>query len=170
VNRPLLSLIAAVARNGVIGAGGAIPWRIPTDLQRFKASTMGKPLIMGRKTFDSIGAPLPGRRTIVVTRDARWSRDGVAVARDLEAALALSRAAKSEEIMVAGGAEIYAATIGLADRLHITEIDLSPDGDAYFPEIDARLWRVAKSMPGFRGPRDEAEFRFVDYERVAESE
>ncbi len=163
---PIVSLIAAVARNGVIGAAGGLPWRVASDLERFKALTMGKPLIMGRKTFDSIGAPLPGRRTIVVTRNSAWSRPGVASARDIDAALALGRAETPDEIMIAGGGEIYAGTIGIADRLYITEIDLAPEGDARFPEIGAGRWRVAAREAGRRGPRDGANFSFVDYLRI----
>ncbi len=166
VTRPIVSLIAAVARNGVIGARGGIPWRLPSDLARFKALTMGKTLIMGRKTFESIGVPLPGRRTIVVTRDSAWSRSGVAAASDIGAALRLALAESPEEIMIAGGGEIYAATIGIADRLNITEIDLAPEGDAWFPEIHATRWRVSTREAGVRAPRDDADFTFVDYRRI----
>jgi dihydrofolate reductase len=157
-------LVAAVARNGAIGAGNAIPWRLSSDLSRFKTLTMGKPLIMGRKTFQAIGAPLPGRETIVVTRDRAWKHAGVSVAHDIEAALAVARGAS--EIIVAGGGEIYAQTIGIADRLHITEVDLAPPSDARFPPIDAAQWREVKREKGVRGPRDAADFVFVDYERA----
>ena len=160
-----LSLIAAVGRNGAIGAGGALPWRLPSDLKRFKRLTMGKPLVMGRKTFDAIGAPLPGRRIIVVTRNSAWARPGVEVAADIDAALAL--VADLPEAFVAGGSEIYAQTIGRADRLHITEVNLAPDGDARFPEIRADDWREVAREAGERGPRDDAGFVFVTYERRA---
>ena len=162
---PILSLIAAVARNGAIGAGNAIPWRLSSDLKRFKTLTIGKPLIMGRKTFQAIGAPLPGRKVIVVTRDRAWSHAGVEVAHDIDAALAAARGAS--EIIVAGGGEIYAQTIGIADRLYITEVDLDPPCDARFPPIDAAQWREVKREKGLRGPRDAADFVFVDYERAA---
>jgi dihydrofolate reductase len=165
VSGPVLLLIAAVARNGVIGAGRSIPWRIPGDLKRFRALTMGKPLIMGRRTFESIGAPLPGRQTVVVTRDRAWSHAGVAVAHNIDAALETARARGAPEIMVAGGAEIYGQTIGMADRLYITEVDLAPTGDARFPTIDRARWRERRREPGVRGPRDEADFVFVDYQR-----
>ncbi len=160
-----IALIAAVARNCAIGFGDALPWRLSSDLKRFKALTMGKPLIMGRKTFASIGKPLPGRFCIVVTRDSAFTAPGVEVARDLPAALVLARARDPSEIMIGGGGEIYAQTIGLADRLYITEVGLEPEGDATFPRIDASEWREVFRRPGARGPRDEAEFAFVDYER-----
>ena len=162
---PIVSLIAAVARNGAIGAGNAIPWRLSSDLRRFKGLTMGKPLIMGRKTFQAIGAPLPGRETIVVTRDRAWAHPGVAVAHDIPAAIEVARGAP--EIMVAGGGEIYAQMIGIADRLYITEVDLAPLADARFPAIDKTRWREVKREKGVRGPRDAADFVFVDYERAA---
>jgi dihydrofolate reductase len=126
--------------------------------------------VMGRKTFQSIGAPLPGRETIVVTRDAAWSHPGVAVAHDVEGALAIARekarASGASEIIVAGGGEIFAQTIGRAERLYITEVDLSPEVDIRFPTIDKSRWREAKREPGVRGPRDEADFVFVDYIRA----
>jgi dihydrofolate reductase len=164
VSGPIVSLIAAVAHNGAIGAGDAIPWRLSSDLKRFKTLTIGKPLIMGRKTFQSIGAPLPGRGTIVVTRDRAWSHAGIEVVHDIDEALAAARGAS--EIIVAGGGEIYAQTIGIADRLHITEVDLAPSCDARFPPIVASQWREVKREKGVRGPRDEADFVFVDYERA----
>jgi dihydrofolate reductase len=119
---------------------------------------------MGRKTFQSIGAPLTGRETIVVTRDRAWSHAGVEVAHDIDAALGVARGAF--EIMVAGGGEIYAQTIGIAERLYITEVDLAPPCDARFPAIDAAQWREVKRERGVRGPRDAADFVFVDYERA----
>jgi dihydrofolate reductase len=165
VSRPIVSLIAAVARNGAIGAGNALPWRIPSDLKRFKALTMGKPIIMGRKTFESIGKPLPGRQTIVMTREAGWTWPGVGVARDLEAALRLAGGAG--EVMIGGGGEIYAAAIGTADRLYVTEVDLEPEGDVRFPRIDPEAWREVSREIGARGERDEAGFAFVEYGRTA---
>ena len=161
---PIVSLIAAVARNGAIGAGNAIPWRLSSDLKRFKVLTWGKPLIMGRKTFQAIGRSLPGREMIVVTRDRAWAHSGVAVAHDITAALGAAR--EAPEIMVAGGGEIYAQMIGTADRLYITEVDLAPPADARFPAIDKSQWREVKRERGVRGPRDAADFVFVDYERV----
>jgi dihydrofolate reductase len=168
-DKPVLTLIAAVARNGVIGAGNRLIWRLPSDLRRFKALTLGKPLVMGRKTFAAIGKPLPGRETIVVTRDAAFAAPGVLVAHDLRTALALAseRAAAmgTPEAIIAGGGEIYAATIAQADRLAITEVALAPEGDARFPWIDPALWREARREAPPRGAGDEADFAFVDYTR-----
>jgi dihydrofolate reductase len=163
---PTVTLIAAVARNGAIGAGNAIPWRLPSDLRRFKALTMGKPLIMGRKTFESIGRPLPGRRIIVVTRDVEWSFSGVAIARDVDTAIDLACSAGPSEIVIGGGGEIYAHTIARADQLHITEVDLAPASDVQFPAIESGSWREVRRVSGVRGPGDEADFKFVDYNRL----
>jgi dihydrofolate reductase len=170
VNAPVVALIAAVARNGAIGARNALLWRLSSDMKRFKALTMGRPLLMGRKTFESIGRPLPGRQTIVVTRDVTYAPAGVAVAHDVDAALRLgesyAHALGVGEIVVAGGGEIYAQTIGLAQRLYITEVDLAPAADVYFPPIDRAVWREVARETGERSARDEADFAFVDYERL----
>ena len=166
-----LVLVAAVARNGVIGADNRLLWRLSSDLKRFKARTMGKPLVMGRKTFQSIGRPLPGRDMIVLTRDSSFSPAGALVAHDLEAALTLAalRAAamKADAVVIAGGGELYAQTLPRASRLAITEVALEPQGDVRFPPIDPAEWREVRREPGERGPRDEADFAFVDYERRA---
>ncbi len=162
-------LVAAVARNGVIGAANALPWRLSSDLKRFKALTLGKPMVMGRKTFESIGKPLPGRETIVVTRDPAFRVEGVHVAGDVGRALYLARerasAMGADEIIIAGGGEIYAQTISSAGRLEITEVDLEVAGDARFPPIDPGQWREAFRETQQRGPNDEANFTFVTYER-----
>jgi dihydrofolate reductase len=164
-----LVLVAAVARNGVIGANGGLPWRLSSDLKRFKALTWGKPLVMGRKTFESIGRALPGRETIVVTRDPAFAPSGVLVARELETGLDLAheraRAAGADEIIIGGGAEIYAQTIARASRLFVTEVALDAEGEARFPSIDPLNWREIKRERGERRPRDDADFVFVDYER-----
>ena len=169
MSAPIIALIAAVAKNGVIGAGGALPWRLSSDLKHFKAATMGKPLVMGRKTYQSIGGPLPGRTIVVVTRDRAFAAQGALVAGDLGQALELAEAAArqggADEIVVAGGGEIYAQAIGRATRLHITEVDLAPEGDAHFPPIDPAAWREVSRRKGERGPRDQADFAFVEYER-----
>jgi dihydrofolate reductase len=162
-----LILVAAVARNGVIGADNRILWRLPSDLKHFKALTMGKPLVMGRKTYQSIGRLLPGRVTIVVTRDRRFSPEGALVAHSLEGALALAAerasAMGADAIVIAGGGQLYAQTIGRAARLAITEVALEPEGDARFPPIDPAVWREIRREHGVRGPRDEADFAFVEY-------
>lgn len=133
--RPEVIGIAAVARNGVIGAGNDIPWRIPEDWARFKAITMGHVLIMGRRTYDSIGRPLPGRTTVVVTRDPDWITDGVLIARDLDEAFETAYALSPEKVFVAGGGQIYAAAWDRLDCLEITEVDVEPTGDVRFPSI-----------------------------------
>ena len=164
-----LVLVAAVARNGVIGANNRLPWRLSSDLKRFKALTWGKPLLMGRKNFQSIGRSLPGRETIVVTRDPAFAAPGVFVAHSLEAGLDLAaeraRFMGADQIIVAGGGEIYAQTIKRASRLFITEVALDAEGDVRFPPIDPEQWREVKRETGDRGPRDEADFAFVEYER-----
>jgi dihydrofolate reductase len=162
-----LSIIAAVAENGVIGAGNAMPWKLSSDLRRFKTLTMGKPVIMGRKTFSSIGKPLPGRPNIVVTRQADFVPGGVTVAASVDAALAAAEAAAGgDEIMVIGGGEVYRAAIDRADRLYITHVEAVPDGDTHFPPIDPAIWRAttAERLPS--GPKDSEASTFVIYERI----
>lgn len=167
-------LVAAVARNRIIGGGNKLLWRLSTDLKRYKTLTWGKPMIMGRKTFESIGKALPGRETVVITRNRDFAVPGVHVAPTLEAALEIAReratAMGAGEIIVAGGGEIYAQAMPLATRLEITEVDLAPEGDTYFPEVDAHAWRLVQRTahgPGGLelGPNDEAPFTFVTYER-----
>ena len=164
-----LALVAAVARNGVIGANGGLPWRLSSDLKRFKALTWGKPLLMGRKTFESIGRALPGRDMIVMTRDPVFASPAVFVAHNLAAALDLAaeraRVTGASDIVVAGGGEIYAQTIALASRLFITEIALDAEGEARFPPIDPERWREISRQVGERGPGDEADFTFVQYDQ-----
>ncbi|MGX5775751.1 dihydrofolate reductase [Methylorubrum zatmanii] len=160
---PRISLIAAIARNGVIGRDNGLAWRLSSDLKRFKALTMGKPILMGRKTWDSIGRPLPGRRSIVLTRDRTLTIPDVAVVHDWPEALA---AAGSEELMVVGGAEIYALALPHADRLHLTEVEAEPEGDASFPAFDRSAFRESFREAHPAGERDEFAFQFVDFERV----
>jgi len=134
-----LVLIAAVARNGVIGHRGGIPWHLPEDFAHFKATTLGHTLVMGRATYDSIGRPLPGRTTIVLTRDPDWQADGVVVAHDLDSALALA-ADLPGDVYVAGGAHVYAAAMQRADEQILTEVHQSPEGDTFYPDFDPELW------------------------------
>ncbi len=153
--RPEVVFILARADNGVIGLDGALPWRLPADLKRFKALTMGTPMIMGRKTFESFGKPLPGRRHIVLTRDAHWHAEGAEVAHDVGAAMAL--AGKVPVISVVGGAEIYRLMLPIADRIELTEVHLNAQGDTAMPPFDASDWReaaredheAAAGAPGF---------------------
>ena len=162
-------LIVAVADNGVIGSGGAIPWRLKSDMQRFKALTLGKPVVMGRKTFASIGRPLPGRTNIVVTRDAGFRARGAVVATSFDAARAaaigdaLRRSAG--EIAVIGGAEIYAQWMDCADRLEITEVHARPEGDTCFAAIDPAVWQEVARVRHPAGPDDSVDFSYVTYRR-----
>jgi dihydrofolate reductase len=138
-SEPRLTLIAAYADNRVIGDQGAIPWRIPEDFAHFKATTMGGTLVMGRATYDSIGRPLPGRTTIVVTRNRSWSADGVLVAHSLDDALALADQ-EPGEVYVAGGTQVYEQALPYATHQILTEVHLTPDGDAHYPEFDVDSW------------------------------
>jgi dihydrofolate reductase len=164
-------LIAAIAENGVIGRGNGLPWRLKSDLQHFRALTMAKPVVMGRKTFASIGKPLPGRTSIVISRDKNFAAPGIVVAPNLEAALAAARGDALrrgvDEIIVAGGAEIYAQAMAAATRLAITEIHKSVEGDARFPAIDRDVWQETTRSEQQPGTEDEAAFAFVTYGRTA---
>jgi dihydrofolate reductase len=160
-------LIAAVADNGVIGRGGTMPWRLKSDMQHFRALTMGKPVVMGRKTYDSLHIkPLPGRTNIVVTRDKSFTAPGVLVAPSLSAALEAARGdalRRGADIMVIGGANIYAQALPMADRLEITQIHMAPQGDSLFPPIDPALWGEASREGHPAGSDDDAAYDFVSY-------
>ena len=143
MREPVICLIAAVAQNGVIGRDGGLPWRLPEDLKWFKARTMGKPIIMGRKTWESFPKrPLPGRTNIVVTRDAGYPADGCVVALSLDAALDAARVEAPEEIMIIGGAELYALALPRVQRMYLTQVALAPVGDAFFPAFDRSQWHA----------------------------
>jgi dihydrofolate reductase len=151
-------IIAAVASNGVIGVDGGLPWHLPEDMARFKDLTMGHVLVMGRATFESIGRPLPGRVTVVLTRDETWDRDDVEVARSLTEALDVARSL-GKDAFIAGGAEVYRAALGLANVLELTEVHAEPDGDTTFPDVNWSQWRELS--------RERREgFDFVTYEQV----
>ncbi len=169
MNRITISLVAAVARNGVIGEGGGMPWRLSSDMRRFKALTMGKPVIMGRRTYESIGKPLSGRTNIVVSRRQDFRPGGVTVVPSLDAAVSVAEAearrAGVSEAMVIGGGEIYAAAIDRADRLYITHVEATPEGDVRFPAIDPALWTPVATEPVPAGGKDAAATTFVVYER-----
>jgi dihydrofolate reductase len=162
-------LIVAVADNGVIGSRGALPWRLKSDLRRLKALTLGKPVVMGRKTFASIGRPLPGRTNIVVTRDASFRSPGAVVttsfadARAVATGDALRRPAG--EIAVIGGAEVYAQWMEYADRLELTEVHARPEGDTYFAAIDAADWEEVARVRNPAGSDDSADYSYVTYRR-----
>jgi dihydrofolate reductase len=165
-----LAIIVAVAENGVIGRDNTLPWNLSEDLQHFKRITMGKPVVMGRKTYESIGKPLPGRTNIVVTRNASFCAEGVQVAHSLHEALALAREAARrdgvEEVMVMGGADIYASAIPCADRLYITEVHASVAGDAVLPAIEWDSWRETSREHRVAQSPNPYDYSFVSYERV----
>ncbi|PLP60315.1 diacylglycerol kinase [Mesorhizobium loti] len=167
----LVSIHVAIAENGIIGREGGLPWRLSTDLKRFKADTLGKPVVMGRKTWESFPKrPLPDRLNIVVTRDAAYRAEGGEVATSLEDGLTLARIrgrcmAGADEICVIGGGQIYAQALRLADRLHVTHVLASVDGDTAFPPIDPETWRVVCSEDIPAGEKDSHPTRHVVYER-----
>ena len=162
-------LVAAMARNRVIGVANGLPWHMRSDLKQFKAATMGKPLIMGRKTYQSIGRLLPGRESIIVTRDATFMVVGAHMAGDLDAALRLgqerAQAMGADAVIVAGGATVYAEALPFADAMILTELHLDAEGDAYFPPFDMTQWREARRTANPRGEGDDAAFDVVRLER-----
>lgn len=157
-----LSIIVAMAHNNVIGVDNSLPWHLPADLKYFKATTMGKPIVMGRKTFQSIGRPLPGRRNIVITRDKNWFADGVEIAHSAEEAKALT--VDCAEVMVIGGAQIYSQMLPMVDRLYVTEVDLNVKGDTFFSEVSAEIWREV-SREDHATDIGAPAYSFVTYER-----
>nr|WP_010131800.1 dihydrofolate reductase [Microbulbifer agarilyticus] len=163
-----IAMIVAMARNGAIGRENTLPWRISGDLQFFKRTTLGKPVVMGRKTFESIGRPLPGRQNIVITRNSAWAAEGVEVVSSLEAAIALADTAAQQaglaELMVIGGAEIYRQALPLAQRLYVTEVDAEVAGDAFFPDID-KTWKEVSRHCYPASERDEYNYCLVQYDR-----
>jgi dihydrofolate reductase len=168
--RIALVLVAAVADNGVIGRAGALPWRLKADMQHFRRLTVGKPVVMGRKTFQSIGAPLRDRTNIVVSRDPGFAIVDVVVTTSLASALGAARGDAlrrgSNAIAVIGGADIYRQTLGLADRLEITRVHAAPVGDATFPPIDAATWSEVARAEHAAGTGDDASFTILTYERI----
>lgn len=172
-----VAMVAALSRNRVIGIDNQLPWYLPEDLKFFKRITLGKPLVMGRKTFESIGRPLPGRLNIVVTRDTAFQHDGVRVCHDLAAALELADQQATidgvDEIAVIGGGEIFTQAMPSASRLYLTEVNVELDGDAYFPAVDTAEWREVQRVPGEESGTEDAEGRqrpeyaFVAYERYS---
>jgi len=165
-----IALIAAVAKNGVIGRDGGIPWRLPSDMRFFKATTMGKPIVMGRKQYETVGRALPGRSNIVISRQKGYQPDGVIVIDDFDAALdharAIAAADGASEVMVIGGGEIYAKALPVADRLYLSHVDLAPEGEVFFPEVDYSQWRVIETPEVVRSDKDEAGYTIRVWERV----
>jgi dihydrofolate reductase len=170
LSRPIV-IVAAMARNRVIGIDNGLPWHMRSDLRQFKEATMGKPMVMGRKTYQAIGRPLPGRDTVVVTRDASFSAEGVHVVDSLEGAFVVADMLAAErgvdEIIVAGGATVYGEAMAFADRLLLTEIDLEPEGDAVFPPIDGGVFEETSRQHFPRGEGDDASYEVVTWTRRA---
>lgn len=169
--KPVVTLVVAVAENGIIGNGDALPWHISGDLKRFRAITWGKPILMGRRTFESIGRPLPGRTTIIITRDTAFTApEGVLIATSLDEALEMAgqEAARLgvDEVAVVGGAQIYAQAFPLASRLRLTRVHASPEGDVHFPDFDPEQWQEIGREGPVQGEKDEYAFSFIDYERA----
>ncbi|HUW75658.1 MAG TPA: dihydrofolate reductase [Gallionella sp.] len=163
VIKPRVSLIVAMAKNRVIGHNNTLPWRLPADLKHFKTLTMGHHIVMGRKTFESIGKPLPGRTSVVVTRNAAYSAPGVIAVNSLEAAI--SACVDDNEIFVIGGAELYLQAIALADRIYLTEIDADIHGDAYFPEFKRSEWLELSRETHSQLEPQPLQYQFVVYHR-----
>ena len=160
----MLALVAAVAENGVIGAKGGLPWRLPDELAHFKRTTLGKPVLMGRRTFASLGRALPGRTNVVLSRDPDFAAPGALVARDLDAALALVRDAP--EVMVIGGAAVYADALPRADRIYLTRVRARPEGDVFFPALEAGAWRETLLFEHPADSRHEHSFAAFQLDRV----
>lgn len=164
-----LALIVAMARNRVIGRGNAMPWHLPAELKRFKQLTLGKPILMGRKTHESIGRVLPGRPNIVVSRRGGDDADDLQWCGDIKQALQVAdreaRLCGADEIMVIGGAQIYEALLPQVETLYITEIELEPEGDAFFPPIDAEQWRLIEQSPGQEAMEGVPAWRTLRYKR-----
>ncbi len=161
--KPRVSLIVAMAKNRVIGIDNTLPWRLPADLKHFKTLTMGHHIVMGRKTYESIGKPLPGRTSVVVTRNPEYAAPGVIVASSLQAAI--SACGDDDEIFVIGGAELYQQAIALADRIYLTEIDADISGDAYFPEFKLDEWLELSRDKHSQLEPQPLQFDFVVYHR-----
>ncbi|MCL7996924.1 dihydrofolate reductase [Brucella sp. 21LCYQ03] len=169
MSKAVLSIVVAASENNVIGRDNDMPWKLSTDLKRFKALTLGKPVIMGRKTWESIGRPLPGRPNIVVTRDAGFKADGATIVSSLEEAIELGRKLAIElsvdEVCIIGGGKIYAQALPFADRVHLTRVLATIDGDTFFPALDSKIWKEISSEDVPAGEKDSHPTRYIRYDR-----
>jgi len=161
MQKPIISLIAAMANNRVIGKDNQMPWHLPADLGHFKAVTLGKPVIMGRKTYESIGRPLPGRRNIIISRNSDYTVEGCETAVSLEDAMKMVK--KVEELMIIGGGHLYSQAMPLADRLYLTFIDLKVDGDTLFPEFEHLNLTEVKREKHLKDEKNPYDYQFVDF-------
>lgn len=162
----MISLIVAASSNNVIGVQGELPWKISDDLKRFKALTLGKPIIMGRLTWESLGRPLPGRQNIVITRSSDFVADGCDVVSS--PARALQLAGDVDEVMIIGGGQIYELFLPKAGRIYLTRVNADIEGDTFFPELDSNAWEITESVSHSAGERNEFDFEFTTYERTAQ--
>ncbi|MBT6559419.1 MAG: dihydrofolate reductase [Gammaproteobacteria bacterium] len=164
-----ISLVWAMAENRVIGRDNTLPWRLPDDMRHFMNTTMGKPVLMGRKTFESMKSALPGRTNIVMTRDPNWHREGVKVVADLDAGIELAESQGLidgvDEIMIIGGAEIYALALPRATRLYLTQVHAEPKGDVFFPELDLSAWELVMQNKCYADERHSCDYTFENYQR-----
>ena len=161
----IISLIVAMDRNRLIGNNNQLPWHLPADLAHFKQVTMGKPIIMGRKTYESIGRPLPGRTNIVLTRDEGYRADGIVLSGSLQKALDCAASEGAEEVMIIGGSNIYEQALELSGRLYLTLVDAEFEGDAWFPEIDKEKWLEISSEAHSADEKNPVDYRFMIFEK-----
>jgi dihydrofolate reductase len=162
----MIALIVAMAQNRVIGKDNRMPWRLPADLAYFKRATMGHPVVMGRKTYESIGKPLPGRRNIILTRDPDFRAEGCEIYHSIGEVLALAQADEDQELFIIGGDSVYSAFFPYADRLYLTLLEQYFAGDAFFPEIDPRKWRLVSRTRGETNKKNPYEYSFLIYEKA----
>lgn len=162
----IVSAIFAVSENNVIGKGNDLPWRMPADLKHFKNTTMGHPVIMGRKSFDSIGRPLPGRHNIVLTRDRNFRAEGVSVVHSLREAMEIAGADRPEEVFIIGGAQIYKKAFPYCDRLYMTRIHTETEGDVFLPEVDFSAWKLISEEKHLPDEKNIHDYTFRIYERI----
>lgn len=164
----MISLLVAMDKNQLIGKDNDLPWRLPADLAYFKRVTMGHPIIMGRKTYDSIGRPLPGRENIIVTRDTSYEAEGCKVIHSIEAIVKMNEQT-DQELFVIGGAEIFKEILPHSDRLYITEINEEFDGDTYFPAFDRAKWKVISEEKGIKDEKNPYDYTFLVYEKIPQN-
>lgn len=162
----MISLILAMSQNRVIGKNNRLPWRLPADMAFFKQTTMGHPVVMGRKTYESIGKPLPGRRNIILTRDRNFQAGGSEICHSIEEVLTMVRAGEEQEFFIIGGDSVYSAFFPMADRLYVTCIEHDFEGDAFFPEIDSRKWRLVSKTSGETNGKNPYKYSFLIYETI----
>lgn len=163
---PKIVIVVACAQNQTIGREGGLPWHLPEDLKYFKRVTMGKPIIMGRKTFESIGRPLPGRTNIIITRDQNFAAEGISVVHSIDEAIDLAKDENPDEVMIIGGAQIYAQALARTDLLHLTQVHQDVEGDAHFPELDYKEWREVSRENHPSANSETPDYSFVVLKRI----